>query len=436
MSLRVQNGTMLQTLLRPREGTSVLAQFTDGDVTEHASVSIEGHDYVPYSPLNNLLTHRVVVLPSDVGEYESEIELVEVVQAFIHRYVDLSPAFEEIATHYVLLTWCYDLFNELPYLRVRGPYGSGKSRFLLTIGSLCFKPIFASGASTVSPLFRLIDQVGGTLVIDEADFWASDERSEIVKILNNGNARGFPVLRSEVTPQKEFSPRAFNIFGPKLVATRHPYEDAALESRCLTEVLGGRPMRSDIPISLPRAFEAEAEDLRNKLLTYRFRRCSAPIDLTVISTAGLEPRRAQIVAALLSVATNDDTRERIRAFANGRMDSGQGRDADIERSVLSSVQFLLRASSIPLTLAAIAKQIDSDWGRRSGVEVENRWVGSVLRRLGLRPQKSGGVYMIPTSEYPRVRELLDQHGLTEPSNDDVGVEIPTDTDAAPQTPTR
>ena len=60
--------------------------------------------------------------------------------------------FEEIATQYILLTWVYDKFNELPYLRLRGDFGSGKTRALLVIGSICYKPFFASGASTVSPL--------------------------------------------------------------------------------------------------------------------------------------------------------------------------------------------------------------------------------------------------------------------------------------------
>lgn len=186
------------------------------------------------------------------------------------------------SAHYILLTWVYDSFNELPYLRVRGQYGSGKSRFLLTVGSLCYKPIFASGASTISPIFRLLDQVRGTLVIDEADFWASDERSEIVKILNNRNARGFPVLRNDITPQKEFNPRAFDIFGPRIVATRHPFQDEALESRCLTGILGGRPVRPDIPISLPNSFNEDAERLRNQLLAFRFEWAAgeSPIDLT------------------------------------------------------------------------------------------------------------------------------------------------------------
>jgi hypothetical protein len=58
--------------------------------------------------------------------------------------------FRKIATYYILLTWVYDAFNELPYLRLRGDFGSGKTRALIVIGSLCYKSFFASGASTVS----------------------------------------------------------------------------------------------------------------------------------------------------------------------------------------------------------------------------------------------------------------------------------------------
>src|SRR5436190_2148860 len=137
-----------------------------------------------------------------------------------------------------------------PYLRVRGDFGSGKTRFLLTVGSLCYKPIFASGASTVSPLFRILDAFKGTLVMDESDFRMSDERAEIVKILNNGNARGFPVLRSEVSGKKgEFNPRAYAVFGPKLVATRGFFQDRALESRCITEEMNHYHLRTDVPIN-------------------------------------------------------------------------------------------------------------------------------------------------------------------------------------------
>src|SRR5207244_5698124 len=115
-------------------------------------------------------------------------ELIGEIRAFIHRFVDVSPLFETIASYYVLFSWIYDSFHELPYLRLRGDPGSGKTRFLLTVGSLCYKPIFASSASTVSPLFRIEDAFRGTLIIDEGDFRLSDERAEIVKILKSGRA--------------------------------------------------------------------------------------------------------------------------------------------------------------------------------------------------------------------------------------------------------
>src|SRR4029077_1692478 len=78
-------------------------------------------------------------------------------------------------------------------------------------------------------------------------------KAEIVKILNNGNVRGLPVLRTMMNRQREFNPQAFHVFGPKIVATRGSYEDKALESRFITEEMGARQLRTDIPINLREA---------------------------------------------------------------------------------------------------------------------------------------------------------------------------------------
>jgi hypothetical protein len=274
VSAVLQDGTLVESVLNPKAGHTAFVLEKDGawqfadSVETDASVRL-----VPYSALNNLLAHEVVLLPSAPEEYDSQQALLQEIESFIQRYVDVSPLFEKIASYYILLTWVYDRFNELPYLRLRGEPGSGKTRFLLMVGSLCYKPIFASGASTVSPLFRILDSFRGTLVIDEGDFRVSDETAEIIKILNNGNAKGFPVLRSEATGKRgEFNPRAYEVYGPKLIGTRGYFQDRALESRCLTEETGGRPLREDIPISLPPEHKEESLHLRNKLLLYRFRK--------------------------------------------------------------------------------------------------------------------------------------------------------------------
>ena len=249
------------------------------------------------------------------GFTEARRSSLRTYSTFIHRYVDFSASFENVATYYVLLTWLYDAFNELPYLRLRGDYGSGKTRALLTIGSLCYKGFFASGASTVSPIFHTLDAFRGTLIFDEADFRFSDEKAEIVKILNNGNVRGLPVLRTMMNRQREFNPQAFQVFGPKIVATRGSYDDRALESRFLTEEMGSRQLRSDIPINLPESFKEEARELRNKLLLYRFhRRYEVKLDES-LADPKIEPRLNQILLPLLSVVADDALRSELRSMA-------------------------------------------------------------------------------------------------------------------------
>src|SRR5262249_38803310 len=159
------------------------------------------------------------------------------------------------------------------------------------------------------------DAFRGTLVIDEGDFRQSDEKADIVKILNNGNARGFPVLRSEILQTKEINPQAFAVFGPKLVATRSAFDDRALESRCLTEAMGGRKLRDDIPLNLPASHKEEALSLRNKLLLFRFRNLGKERNLAELADRSIEPRLAQVFAPLMSVVDDPLVQERIRTLA-------------------------------------------------------------------------------------------------------------------------
>jgi hypothetical protein len=70
-----------------------------------------------------------------------------------------------------------------------------------------------------------------------------------------------PVLRTVMNQQREFNPRAFHVFGPKIVATRGHYDDKGLESRFITEDTGVRTLRLDVPINLPQTFTEEAREL-------------------------------------------------------------------------------------------------------------------------------------------------------------------------------
>lgn len=409
------DGSLLEMIYRPEENRTLFCIAKDGEIRYETSVLDNGRRLVPYSPRNNLLVNEVVHFPSEAAEYDSEQSLVEEIRTFIHRYVDISPLFEQIASYYVLFTWVYDAFNELPYLRLRGDTGSGKTRFLLTAGSLCYKPIFASGASTVSPLFRILDAVRGTLIVDEGDFRFSDEKAEIVKILNNGNARGFPVLRSESVSGREFSPRAYTVFGPKLVATRGYFQDRALESRCLTEEMGGQKLREDIPLNLTAEYKHEARDLRNKLLMFRFRNLGkCRVDPALVDRL-IEPRLAQIFVPLLSVIDDAEARQALRQVAREyHRELVADRGMDIEAQVLEVIRDLQESSyGTGLPIKEIADRFIARHGEDFERKITPHWIGHVIRRkLGLKTEKRHGSYGIATSEGPKLGRLYEKYGIT------------------------
>jgi len=409
-----EDGTIVELVYRPEHRQTLLSLYNAGRWSLMAHVDLDESRLVPFSPHNNLIKNDVVLLPSEPLIYGSEENLLADIQSYIHRYVDLSPSFEKLATYYVLLSWLYDAFNELPYLRLRGDFGTGKTRTLLVIGSICYKPFFASGASTVSPIFHTLDAFRGTLIFDEADFRFSDERAEIVKILNNGNVRGMPVLRTMMNRQREFNPQAFQVFGPKIVATRGSYEDRGLESRFITEEMGSRTLRSDIPINLPDDFREEARELRNKLLLYRFhRRFDVKIDAS-LADPKLEPRLNQILLPLLSVIKDPGLRAELRSVA---LDAQASLIA--ERGLLAEAQVLEILAELMATIdRAVVPVADVTAGliERYGEEYErpitNRWIGGVLRkRLNLLTYKSHGIYVVPMSERTKVELLCSRYGI-------------------------
>jgi hypothetical protein len=414
------DGSPVEMVYRPEERRTLLCIAKEGRVRYEASVEEDGKRLVPYSPENNLLKNDVVLFPSEAAPYETEQALVAEIRQFIHRYVDVSPLFEEIASYYVLFTWVYDAFNELPYLRLRGDTGTGKTRFLLTAGSLCYKPIYASGASTVSPLFRILDSVRGTLIIDEGDFRFSDEKAEIVKILNNGNARGFPVLRSEAINAREFSPRAYAVFGPKLVSTRGFFQDRALESRCITEETGSQRLRDDIPLNLTDQYQREALTIRNKLLMFRFRNFGKrAVDASLVDR-GIEPRLAQIFVPLMSVIEDAEARKALREVAreyNRELVADRG--MDLEAQVLEVIQDLRESPYVNgISIKEIAERVSERYGDDFERKVTPHWIGHVVRRrLGLKTEKRHGSYMIAANEGAKLTRLFEKYGIAVDSQD-------------------
>lgn len=377
-------------------------------------VGHQGKKYQPLPPHNMLVEKGVILFPSLPSPYESEKKLLEEIQAFIHKYLDISDVFEQIATYYVLFTWMYDRFNEVPYLRAIGDFGSGKSRFIQTIGVLCYKPVFTGGATTPSPIFRIINEVKGTLVLDEADFKYSDMTSEIVKILNTGYQRGTSVLRSE--GKGVFEVKAYDVFCPKIVATRETFSDKALESRFLVEEMGTGSLRKDIPRTLDDTFYFEAETIRNKLLMWRLQNYFRPFPKRTDLIEGIHPRLNQIVIPLLTIISDESIRERLKAFIikyNGELvaDRGLSWESDIVFAILK-LEYELKS------LQVTVKQITDEVNKEIPIEDETlqaRKVGWYLRtKLQLKPYKTRKGFVLSFKENRKRLDMWkERFGITD-----------------------
>jgi len=366
---------------------------------------------VPYSATNNLIAHGSVLFAARPEHHGDKVELLGEIETFLNRYVDLSPVFAHIAAHYILLSWVNDAFNELPYLRFQGDYGTGKTRGLLAIGLLCYKPFFASGASTVSPIFHILDTFGGTLLLDEADFRFSDATAELVKILNNGTMKGLPVLRTMQTKDRELNPRAFRVFGPKIVAMRGSYEDEALESRFLSENMNLRHLREDIPINLPAEMHTEALTIRNKLLHFRF--CmlfETRLNSTLVARE-LEPRLNQIALPLLSLVDEQPLIQTIREHLVEQRASGvHMRDRRLLVAIIQTLRVMFADDAV--ASVQVREILDHLNRSMSDGPKTSKQLGIVLRRqLGIRIHKSHGFHAVGRSELSAINAAAARLGI-------------------------
>lgn len=410
---RVVGDTIVELIYDAERGqTGLVVSRFDGLWNIEQDVKLAtGEVLVPYAADNNLIAHECILFASKPEHHGDKDELLAEVEAYLWRYVELSPVFLKIAAHYALLSWVYDAFNELPYLRLQGDYGTGKTRGLLAIGLISYKPFFASGASTVSPIFHILDVFGGTLVLDEADFRFSDATNELVKILNNGTMQGLPVLRTMQNRDKELNPRAFRVFGPKIVAMRGSYEDEGLESRFLTENMNFCRLRDDIPIHLPAEMRAEALALRNKLLHYRLCTLFSTQTNPSLVSSELEPRFNQIALPLLSVVDDAQLRADILKRIARQAESGSGRRSrETAMALIAILKCAFQGGDAEsITVRDITTKLDAQ--RNDGGRHTTKQIARVLRhRLGVSIYKSNGVHTVARSELSAVLDAEQRMG--------------------------
>lgn len=432
------DGSLVEMLYDSVKRTTKLAVFKDGQVSLEDSVRFDDRTvFMPLSPNQDMLKNEYVLFPSAVDEYQSNEALYCEVRAFVDKYVQLPNEFLSVVAVYAMMSWVYDKFRSVPYLRVTGLWGSGKSRLLTVAGNLCYKTVMAGGSISNAALFRTLDLLNPTLVFDEAEL-NEKESTEMRMVLRQGYSAGTPVSRMEKSPNGKMYIQTFDVFGPKIIASLARFHDVALESRCLT---GWMPphMDSGRPIELTKAFKEEALQLRNKLLMFRFKNYHLmTADESVLGGISL-PRLKQTGLAVMSVAKMLGIQpvEDVRKFlVEYEQELGIEQADSVENDILLCVLDLLTQPGIRYagkirTGVDLAEKFNNlhyeEYSNREtkeynssstglmkypGSKVSAKKIGWYVRKMGFRVDRDGrGFYIFITKEYPKIRLLAKRYGL-------------------------
>jgi len=259
---------------------------------------IDGIEHKPFDARNHEEIEKGgIILPDKVASYLNTEELDKEIETFLRKYLEVEEEMYFYLTSYVRFSWVFDKFRTLNYLKFQGDTGAGKSRALDTVGVLCYKTIFTSGATTTAPIFRTINKWRGTVIIDESDMpKGSDETNALVKIINQGFEKNRFVMRCDENNREKI--KYFDVYCPKLIGSRKSFDDKAVEARCITTIMQ-QTSRKDIPVTLPNSFFEESKILRRKLLMYRLKNY-----FTIDPDKGLEKDLSEIEPRLRQVNSN------------------------------------------------------------------------------------------------------------------------------------
>lgn len=193
----------------------------------------------------------------DVMEWQKTKEkinpkvLLELFHQTVPKYVELDS--EE--TYFLLYLWIigtyfYRLFAAYPYLDLTGTKRAGKTKTLEIINYTAFNSILSPDL-TSSVVYRLIEQTGATIILDEAEHFKnpkSEQAQAVRTLLNQGFKRSMFAYRSD-TKEKNFTPVPFNLYSPKAFGHINSFDDV-LEDRCI-QILMKRSSKKTIQNTHP-----------------------------------------------------------------------------------------------------------------------------------------------------------------------------------------
>jgi hypothetical protein len=300
-------------------------------------------------------------------------EVLYSIEATLRRYVSMPDGSPELVALWVMFTWAIDASDIAPRLFLTSPMRRcGKTTVLDILTALVHRPE-ANVNVTAASLYTAIDQEHCTLILDEADQWAT-KRGPVMGVLNSGHSRATAfvprVIGGVRVKYSTYAAIAIAALGRPLPAT--------LEDRCIT-VRMRRKKRDEILERFSLHHTDELTELARKCHRWSINNGAAVRAADPEIPKGLSDRAADNVRILLAIAdvargtwperarraveiccsetdeTEDETaivRDSCQAFEQHK--AGRMRSVDLARELT-----LLDRRRYPgLTANALARQLD------------------------------------------------------------------------------
>jgi hypothetical protein len=205
-------------------------RITDKSLRQHYAVA---KLFTEFEPLASRWKNR------DINAYLTSDTKVNVKELFENLLKFERKYFEyryDSDYHYqvcwIIHTYFYPLFDYTPYNDLVGSKGTGKSKAIRFLETLCYNG-FISGNASASTIFRTVQGTGATLLLDEAEDLkgGKDDQLDKENMLRNGNYKHGIVTRAG-NKNVNFLPESFSVYSPKALGHINSV-DEVLADRCL-----------------------------------------------------------------------------------------------------------------------------------------------------------------------------------------------------------
>lgn len=321
--------------------------------------------------------------------------LLNIVMAFVRRYVVLSEKAAVAVALWIVHTYAIEAAEATPYLNITSAEKrSGKTRLLEVLSLLVARP-WPTPRATAAVLVRKLARGMPTLLLDESDaaFRGNREYAEALRaVLNAGWRRGGAACLL-VKKGGDWLPQDFTVFGPKAIAGIGRLPDTVAD-RSIPIVLKRRAPNEQVERFRWREAREAAGPLRERLEqwtsanldTLAEARPQIPTDLDDRAADGWEPLLA------IADAVGGGWPERARRAAVA-LSAGEEREEDsLGVRLLRDIQLVFtergtdRLSSEDL-VAALNEMDEAPWGDLRGKPLDKRSLARRLRPYEIRPKQ-------------------------------------------------